>query len=354
MRTGGTGRLLALGLLLDAQGKVYVGGHFYAPSVSLGATVLTTQPMPGSPNAQGGDVLVAKADGAGNWLWAVQGNALNGQNIVEFGAMATDGAGHLYVCGAYRNTAARFGSTLLSNASRMAPPSNPPQSVPYTNNYYSDGYVARLDAATGTWQWAVRAGGVLDDYIGGIVADGQGRVFVGGRQAAITDFQNPLAGGSAVNLGQLDGATGVWRWTAATAPVEVWDIATDAVGRLQMGGLFDGATAAFGATMLTGAGPGMSTGYLARMGAGPLAARPPSGAAAPLAVWPNPTGGGAVWVQGPAPGQAVRVCDALDRVVGIGLMPARGPLRLELGAGLAPGLYVVRSGGQARRLVVEQ
>jgi len=35
-------------------------------------------------------------------------------------------------------------------------------------------------------------------------------------------------------------------------------------------------------------------------------------------------------------------------------MPVSGPLRLEFGAGLAPGLYVVRSGGQARRLVVEQ
>ena len=70
-------------------------------------------------------------------------------------------------------------------------------------------------------------------------------------------------------------------------------------------------------------------------------------------MWPNPAGGGAVWVQGPNPGQAVRVLDALGRRVGSGRMPASGPLRLALPAALPPGLYVVQGAGQAQRLVVE-
>jgi hypothetical protein len=59
-----------------------------------------------------------------------------------------------------------------------------------------------------------------------------------------------------------------------------------------------------------------------------------------------------VWVQGPAPGQPVEVFDALGRVVSRGKMPASGALRLDLPAGAAPGLYLVRGGGQARRLII--
>lgn len=95
----------------------------------------------------------------------------------------------------------------------------------------------------------------------------------------------------------------------------------------------------------------MTTGYVMRRAAGPLSA----GVAAPgmvgLAVWPNPAGSGAVWVQGPDAGQAVRVLDVLGRTVAQGRMPATGPLTLPLA--LPTGVYVVRADGQVRRLVVE-
>ena len=97
----------------------------------------------------------------------------------------------------------------------------------------------------------------------------------------------------------------------------------------------------------------MDTGYSARLGVGPLAAGAAAAVPTGLQVWPNPAaGGGGVWVQGAKAGQAVQVLDLLGQVVGQGPMPAAGPLRLEL-AGCAAGVYVVRSGGQARRLVIE-
>ena len=75
----------------------------------------------------------------------------------------------------------------------------------------------------------------------------------------------------------------------------------------------------------------------------------PGSRAAQLVVWPNPTPG-RVSVAGPAPGTAVQVLDLTGRVLLAAAMPAAGPL--ELPAALAPGVYVVRGSGQARRLVV--
>ena len=357
-RRMGTGRVEASALRLDPGGDLYAAGTFGAPAATLGAAMLTTQAVAGAPPYLGygnGDVFVGRADSAGTWRWAVQGNAVGRQNIVVLGGLAHDGAGGLYVCGSYTNTAARFGATVLPNLSVMQPPPNPPLLTPWTNNYYSDAYVARLDAATGAWQWAVRAGGVnTDDYVRNIVADRQGRVWVGGGDSNGADFASPLPGGGRADLAQLDGATGAWRWALATAPAVVRDLAPDAAGRLHLAGFFSNGAATFGNFLLPGPGPGADAGFVARLGAGPLGARgraTPAGSA--LAVWPNPAGGGAVWVQGPNPGQAVRVLDALGRRVGSGRMPASGPLRLALPAALPPGLYVVQGAGQAQRLVVE-
>ena len=58
-------------------------------------------------------------------------------------------------------------------------------------------------------------------------------------------------------------------------------------------------------------------------------------------------------VAGLPPGQTVQVLDLTGRVVLSATLPASGPLQLTLPTGLTPGLYVVRGGGQARRLAVE-
>ena len=78
----------------------------------------------------------------------------------------------------------------------------------------------------------------------------------------------------------------------------------------------------------------------------------PAGRAVQLQVWPNPARG-SVSVAGLPPGQTVQVLDLTGRVVLSATLPASGPLQLTLPTGLTPGLYVVRGGGQARRLAVE-
>ena len=335
-------------LTLDGQSAIYLAGNFGPSSVSFGTTTLTTQPVASDPS-RGNDVFIAKMTDAGTWLWATQG-APNGHNVIGIGenGLTYDGAGNLYVVGNYGSWGTSIGATTLPNLSSVIVlnPLPPLGVIPYG----TDVYVARLDAATGSWQWAVRAGGQQSDGIGHVVADGQRRVFVAG---GYYGFENPLPGGGQTQLAELDGATGAWRWTLPVTGTTVLALALDGAGQLMVGGLFRGATATFNALTLAQAGPGLSTGFVAHLVAGPLAGRVATPGAAALAVWPNPGGRGPVWVQGPPPGAAVQVLDALGRAVWQGQMPATGPLALALPAGLPAGLYLVRGDGQTRRLVVE-
>jgi hypothetical protein len=353
--TGGSPGLS--GMALDAQNNIYLAGTFQAGTVTFGTSTLTTRtPRTATtyPSSAGSDLFVAKLTDAGSWLWAIQGDP-NGENMVDPPVLAFDGTGHLYVGGAYGWLSARIGGIILPNLSTV---NTAPQAPIGQVSYWEDAYVARLNTISGTWEWAIRAGGTQEDGVGAIAADGQGRVYVAGASGYYTSasngFANPLAGGGRVNLGQLNGSTGAWQWTLLQPNAFVQQVALDGAGRVCTGGSFTGATASFGSIALVQqGGPSGTTGYIARMGAGPLATHVASAAQAAFVVWPNPAGRGAVWVQGPAPGQDVQVLDALGRVVGVGHMPLIGPLNLALPATISAGLYVVRSGGQSRQLVVE-
>ncbi|MDO7877155.1 FG-GAP-like repeat-containing protein [Hymenobacter sp. ASUV-10] len=74
--------------------------------------------------------------------------------------------------------------------------------------------------------------------------------------------------------------------------------------------------------------------------------------AAALSLTPNPTRSATTAAGLPA-GAPVQVLDALGRVLLTATADASGTARLALPSGLAAGVYVVRSGSQARRLVVE-
>jgi len=86
-------------------------------------------------------------------------------------------------------------------------------------------------------------------------------------------------------------------------------------------------------------------------GTGPLAAAPGHSAAA-LALFPNPAHSAAT-LTGAAPHAALAVLDVLGRVRLTATADAAGTARLALPEGLPAGVYAVRGGGAARRLVVE-
>ena len=78
----------------------------------------------------------------------------------------------------------------------------------------------------------------------------------------------------------------------------------------------------------------------------------PDAAPLPFTVYPNPART-VVTVVRAAPGTPVEVTDGLGRVVARATADTIGTALLLLPTGLAPGVYVVKSGGQTQRLVVE-
>lgn len=77
------------------------------------------------------------------------------------------------------------------------------------------------------------------------------------------------------------------------------------------------------------------------------------GGAASFALFPNPAHGGTATLTGATPGTVVTVYDALGRPVASATADAAGTAALVLLRGLATGVYVVRNGPTALRLVVE-
>jgi hypothetical protein len=356
-------------LALDAAGRLYVGAKLQATpdggTAVFGSTgincVSTPQPVRWHNSFGWGEVVVARLSAQGAWQWAVQGDPANRWNAAVVSGLALDQAGHVFVTGNYSGPSAQLGPFLLPNHSTPEPnPGNP--GAPPT--YPSDAFVARLDTA-GTWQWAVRVGGAYNDIIERVVADTRGRVYVAGGDAVTLwgrrngtsqpagGFVNPLTGAasSQVSLAQLDGATGQWQWAYRGI---FHDVALDAAGRLYAAGKFGSSTQDFGPFTLAAPGPNLYTGFLARLGTGPLTAARAAGPVAALTVWPNPARPGEAWLGGAPAGAWVQVYDVLGRAVARQRVPAGGgPLRLALPPGLPPGVYVVRAAGQARRLVIE-
>ncbi|MGI4823653.1 MAG: beta strand repeat-containing protein [Janthinobacterium lividum] len=76
-------------------------------------------------------------------------------------------------------------------------------------------------------------------------------------------------------------------------------------------------------------------------------------AAVGLALFPNPTTNNATTLIGASAGERIQVLDALGRVITTATANANGVAQLMLPAGVASGVYVVRAGSQALRLMVK-
>ena len=344
-RPVGTGSISTT-MTLDGQGDIYLAGSFAPPSATLGSTTLTTRPVSNARSAT--DVFVAKVSDTGVWHWVVQGDGVGQQNLGGISSLALDSAGHVYVAGAYVGQSLQLGATRLPNQSILLPPPNgPAPPTPNTGNYFSDAFVARLSAATGAWEWAVRNGGSYNDFVSQLAVPNGQEIYVSG------GFNSTVLGVKVPQMARLEASTGVWQQFARLDSMRVQAFAADRQGRVTLAGNFFQPALTLGPVRLAQAGPNQTTGFVARLGATPLPTRPTTTAGAGLEVWPNPTASHQVRVQGVAAGQIVEVLDVLGRQITSGRMPASGPLQLVLPASLPGGVYVVRGGGQARRLVVE-
>jgi len=326
VRAGGTGQDVADALAVDGSGNAYVTGTFRSATADFGPVTLTNA---GAPTT--GGLFVAKLGPSGTWLWT-QGNS--GTAAFATCQVATGTGGHVYVAGSVSGTGAGLGG------------------VPVLPQGGQDVFLAQLDAA-GAWRGVHTAGGTGDDYCTALVLDGQDAAYLAGRFQGAADFgptRLVSAGQEDVFVARLTPA-GAWHWAqrgGGANPDIATSLALGPSGTPYLGGFFWDGSTQFGPVALTGtvATRPYGTGFLARLGGTPLAVAAPQEAG--LTFWPTPARGH-VQVHGVAPGQPVQVLDALGRVVSAHVLPTDGRLPLPGAAGL----YIVRSGTQRRRLVVE-
>ena len=173
---GGGGNDAGEDVASDAQGNVIVTGTFRVIA-AFGTNTLTS--------AGQADVFTAKYDANGNLLWVRQGGGSGVEDVFQ-GDLATDGLGNIYVTGAYQNTAT-FSATGVASAGD------------------NDVFVTKY-APDGTQIWVQRFGDVGYDHARGIVADGNGEVYLTGAFNGTVNFgatQLISAGGNDIFITRL-------------------------------------------------------------------------------------------------------------------------------------------------------
>lgn len=250
---GGQGQDGGTALAIDASSNVYLTGLVQSTPGRFGPFSVSID------NQSIDDILVAKLDTDGNWLWATRAG---GSGIDQGHGIAVDALGNAYVTGTFRSRTARFGSITLTNAGATDPLTTA-----------NDVFVAKLDAA-GAWQWAVQAGGTSSNGSGDAgnaiaLTTSELLTVVGSFSSATARFGSFSLNNTSqppspdVNwqvyaddafIAQLS-TSGEWLGVVGSqgeGEEAAHSVAVGAFGRVSVAGSFKSTTAAFGATSLPG------------------------------------------------------------------------------------------------------
>ncbi|GGG39773.1 SBBP repeat-containing protein [Hymenobacter glacieicola] len=338
VRGGGSGDDFVQAVALDASGNAVIAGHFARATVTFGTIVLTNA----NPGQYSSDLYVARLSSAGTWTQALQAGG-PGNDYAR--GVGLDGNGNTYVAGNFASPAVSFGPTSLTNADN--------------SGNTSDIFVARLSSAN-AWTLAARAGGPDNDYANALAVDGNGSASVGGLFRGATSAFGSIALANAdptgatfdILVGRLSSAGA---WNLALRAGGIGDDYTNALtldgsGNAVVGGNLNSSPATFGALSLNSAG----SAFIAKL-MGLTTATSSARAAASLALVPNPARHQVrlTWAEAQPQAQPLIVLDGLGRVVRRQLLPARATQATVSLHGLVAGVYIIRMGETAQRLVVE-
>lgn len=313
-------------LAVAADGTAYLAGYFDGRLLFDNITLVSTTP------ATQFDGYVACRAPTGQWRWAKQ--LRNQSSYGYFIKPVLDGQGNLYVAG-YGSSTAVFDQTPL----------------PSTNGSL---LVSQLNPTTGG---IITVNQVMDASPASMAIDSTDHLLLGCNFAGTTQFgtttvtSNPTVGGAAVVARlQTQTQTQTWEWvkvlmtdTISAHPVVV----PTGTGDVLVTGTSFG-TLLLDQLPIPSPAPSTKYGFLARLTN--IANGLPDEDASPTAfsLAPNPAHHTVRLTGGTGPAEVV---DAVGRTVRTAdLSPDTVTLDLT---GLTPGLYVVRRGGVARRLVVE-
>jgi hypothetical protein len=180
-----------LAVALDPNNNLCLTGYFTG-SVAFGATTLN--------GAGGSDAFVAKISTTGIWDWALRIGGVNGD---AGRGLAVDALGNIYLTGSFAgyigaDPGVAFGSTIF-----------------HSGNSGTDIFVAKL-TATGTFIWAVKAGGADGSDDGySLALDAAGNPYITGnfsRTASFSTLSLTSAGNFDFFVAKLNPATGAFLW----------------------------------------------------------------------------------------------------------------------------------------------
>ncbi|MBL0342193.1 MAG: T9SS type A sorting domain-containing protein [Bacteroidetes bacterium] len=157
-----------LDLARDAQGNIYITGDFTGTK-SFGAYTLIATGF--------SEVFVAKFDPTGNCLWAVKAGA---NFSSAFASSIAFSGSQLYVGGLFTNNINCGGvvQTTLGN---------------------NDGFLMKLDPATGACTWIINIGGLYNDVITSVTPENSGGIFICGTFTDAATFGTVSLNSGSVN-----------------------------------------------------------------------------------------------------------------------------------------------------------
>jgi hypothetical protein len=205
----------------DAQGNVYITGHFNSGLLVIG---------PDSLNTNGSDDLfVAKFDSTGVGQWA---RSAGGGSYDQGYGIAVDTAGNVYVTGGFQSSHMNFGSMTLLNSS--------------TSGSYQDIFIAKYDA-NGNLLWAKKAGNnAYSDAARSITVDPSGNAYITGTfgGTAITFDSYTITNNYFLTKYDTNGNV-IWAKGAATNWANAYSNSIDGNGNVYVTGMFYATTLVF-------------------------------------------------------------------------------------------------------------
>lgn len=228
-RGGGTLTDRGYGLTLDADGNIYVTGHYFGAADFSGINLTSAGNL---------DNLVAKFDNDGNLIWIRDGKSVS---QVSSRGIALDGSGNVFVAG-------YFGSTTVDSVNF--------DGVKILTNGGRDIFIAKYNNA-GVIQWARSAGSAASGEEGrGMAIDPNGNPVMVGIFVDTANFSGTQLisnGGSDIFIAKYNtDGTLLWVKNAGGPRTDAADgVGIDSLGNIYVTGYFD-STAFFGTTQITG------------------------------------------------------------------------------------------------------